>query len=77
LFSAHEHILTPQTALEWELDVILRTQLTSFPANWNLGNSVLPVTTYLFGLMHTLHCKYRLIDLSECVTMNTVSKLMA
>ena len=38
--NARRHVLKPQ---EWELDVVLRTQLASFPTTWNLGNSVLLV----------------------------------
>ena len=44
LQSPRRHVLKPQ---EWELDVVLRTQLASFPVTWNLGNSVLPVDRIL------------------------------
>ena len=37
---------------EWELDIILQTQLTSFPANWNLGKSGLPVNWPWFNALH-------------------------
>lgn len=34
-------------ATEWELDVVLRMQLASFPTNWNLGNFVFLVNHVL------------------------------
>ena len=57
-FSDHEF------APEWELDVILRVQLAIFPANWNLGNSALPVY-HVLGHTHIVLCEHSLIDPSR------------
>ena len=52
-FQLTDLLLNRKLAPELELDVLLRTQLTNFPTNWNLGNSAAPVN---YVLMHTLHC---------------------
>ena len=52
MLSACRHILRLPG---WELDIILQTQLASFPVNWNLGKSGLPVNYMYWPWFNVLH----------------------